>query len=327
MDRFNVIVRRGMIETFQEMLRAVRVLMQLSQEDMGEYVGLSAQEISNFESGEEQMPPSIFLALASFVEDFLIKNPGLRSAFDKILTPKFDDADIQQYFNSILGQMPAYFLVQTWIGTFSHAHGQLTKMPEEPLTDQDFNNLIYTHKFFMDETVVMHPAFQVMMSRLSPFFKESSSVLSIPSQVIDMLREQFESDNIDKIEAMIVNYCDEHVIQLFGEGQDGNIKEILESTFRDDKDGYRFALITQDAYFASDILDLNHDMPWKDPILTLYINEGNDLVLYDERSMTNNELCDFDFENFSDISDAKNSDACITEFDEEIIDDNPREAE
>ena len=77
MDRFNEIIRTRMLETFQEMSKAARMLMQMTREDISRYTGLSEQKITDIEADDERMSVTDFLALATVIEDFVLRHPGL----------------------------------------------------------------------------------------------------------------------------------------------------------------------------------------------------------------------------------------------------------
>ena len=78
-------MRQQMIENFQSSMRAVRLLMGYSVNELAEYVNVTRQTINNLETGKSKMSAMQFLALAAVVDNYTQSNGELYPAIETIL--------------------------------------------------------------------------------------------------------------------------------------------------------------------------------------------------------------------------------------------------
>ena len=87
--------RQEMIEALQISLRAVRQLLGLSAQDLGELIGITRQTINNLELGKSQMSPTQYVALCAVIDNYISEKPELLTAIKAVLNVSIGNTDGQ----------------------------------------------------------------------------------------------------------------------------------------------------------------------------------------------------------------------------------------
>ena len=279
-------MRQQMIENFQSSMRAVRLLMGYSVNELAEYVNVTRQTINNLETGKSKMSAMQFLALAAVVDNYTQSNGELYPAIETILDGNGKRMS-KSYDTSFSSQslLKRWFLLFDVVGTKSDLglyEGNLI------LSEQQLGQLIWKCKIFVDADVLMEKHAEIFFQMFTEKLAQCKEKIIFPLKVIEKIQgltcDPKETQNAMRALRLINEMQQKGVVQIRGEEFDPELHDTIRSVFQKFRKMYRLCIITQNGAFANEILQMNHscDNDGFD-IFAGYLNNDGEFELYSDK--------------------------------------------
>lgn len=270
--------RLDMIDNLQTSLRAIRQLLELSAQDLGELIGLTRQTINNLETKKSQMTPTQYVSLCAVIDNMTTERPEILSAIIAVLN--------SNGLNAIKGEAlnvhNASFL-KRWFLCFPHE--QINPNGLVQFTNENYDDLLnvisQNYKIFVDLSSLMSPGITTFFAAISPKLVASNSYIIIQLRVIEQIQKRMLSSNYEESQqaqvalSLLSEAQNRGIVQIRGEASDSNIYSTFISVFAKYKTSYRLFLITQDVRLARDVLSMNRKEAMEGfPISTGFLSDG-----------------------------------------------------
>ena len=278
--------RQEMIEALQISLRAVRQLLGLSAQELGELIGITRQTINNLELGKSQMSPTQYVALCAVIDNYVSEKPELLTAIKAVLNVSIGNTDGQ-----IVSNVHNSSFLKKWFFCFPNDHNDFIENIEgsgENYT-KFLSTLAQNYKIFVDWTFLVMPnANSALDGMLSELLAANNSII-VPLRVVEYLQQQILSSKPEEAHtaktaiATINKYLKQGAVQIRGEREDSNVYSTFISVFAKYKSSYRLCLLTQDENLAKDIQAMNEKQEMVGfPIMTGFLSDDNTIKTYSE---------------------------------------------
>ena len=103
--------RADLLQGIQASLRLVRLHLDISGQEMADYIGVTRQTINNFEKGHREMGVPYFLALCGLLDELCQMDPDVKEQLALIIRSKLAHKERFSGDKSLLSQ---------WFSTFAH---------------------------------------------------------------------------------------------------------------------------------------------------------------------------------------------------------------
>ena len=286
--------RRDMIDTLQISLRAVRQLLGLSAQELGELIGLTRQTINNLELGKSQMSPTQYVALCAVIDHYVSEKPELLTAIIAVLKVSVSNTDGQ-----IISNVHNSSFLKKWFFCFPNDYKEFIGNVESSGENyaKFLSTLAQNYKIFVDWTFLVMPNANNVLDTMLPELIAANNSIIVPLRVVEYLQQQMLSskqEEADRAKAAIITinkYLNKGAIQIRGEKEDSNIYSTFISVFAKYKSSYRLCLLTQDENLAKDIQVMNEKQELKGfPIMTCFLSDDNTIKIYDKDSKPGTSL-------------------------------------
>lgn len=293
--------RQEMIESLQISLRAVRQLLGLSAQELGELIGITRQTVNNLELGKSQMSATQYIALCSVIDNYVAKKPELLIAIKAVL-----NINISNRGSEVVSNVHNSSFVKKWFCCFPNEHNNLIENIEYGnSSDKSYkvflNTLAKNYKVFVDWTFLVMPNITNVLDDILSELLATNNKIIVPLRVVEYLQQQILASNsgeehLSKTAIAIINkYLKQGIIEIRGESTDSNIYSTFISVFAKYKSTYKLCLLTQDENLAKDILEMNKKKEMIGfPIIAAFLSKDNILKTYSEKLEQNTELDNFD---------------------------------
>lgn len=280
--------RQEMIETLQISLRAVRQLLGLSAQELGELIGLTRQTINNLELGKSQMSPTQYVAVCAVIDNCISEKPELLIAIKAVLKVSVVNTDGQ-----VVSNVHNSSFLKKWFFCFTNDHGDFTDNIEVSSNNyaKFLNMLAQNYKIFVDWTFLVMQNSNRGLESISAELLDSNNSIIVPLRVVEYLQQQILSSNQEEAHiaknaiATINKYLKEGTIEIRGEKDDSNVYSTFISVFAKYKTSHRLCLLTQDDNLAKDILSMNEKQEMAGfPIFVGFLTDDGTIKAYSDNS-------------------------------------------
>ena len=278
-------MRQLTIDNFQSSMRAIRLLMGYSVNELADYIGVTRQTINNLETGKSKMSVVQFLALASVVDNYTQTSGELYQAIESVL-----DGNGKRISTEYDTSFTASSLLKRWFLLFNTADIKTDKHLSDEnsvLSDQQLKELIWKYKIFLDADSLVDKDAAQFFSAFSEKLLESKAQLILPLKAVEIIQQMmYDSKRApDSIRALkLINGMQQKgVIQIYGDENDPELHDTILSVFEKYRRIYRLCIITQNKAFANKILQINRSNSDEGfDIIAGRLNEAGMLTLYSE---------------------------------------------
>lgn len=270
-------LRQKMIDSMQSSLRQVRQILGLGVQELSDLVGLTRQTLNNLECKKSRMSAAQYLAVCAVIEHYTRDKPEQYAAIQTILS--LGDAEGQStFFPSAKNSS----LLKNWFLCFpedSKITGAFSG-DKKIITPEGFEGIAYSHKIFMDDTILGQEGFGGWILQVSDIMRERDNRFLIPLKVIENMQSKILSPEPSAAEfsqrgmRVLTAMQQAGLIEIRGEKSDVNVIGTFVSVFAKFKHTNRLALLTQNEKLARQILALNSDELGGFPIYVARFAEG-----------------------------------------------------
>ncbi len=272
--------RQALIENFQTSMKAIRLLMGYSINELAEYVGVTRQTINNLESGKSKMSVMQFLSIAAVVDNYIAANGNMYQAIETIL-----DSDRRPSADRFDTSFSGFSLLKRWFLLFEGTGTELLTRDGAALDDGQMRRMAHGYKIFLDDTAFFSDAAEESIHSLADYLAAENEQVIITLRTVERIQErtQERTHSRQAVNALrLLNWMQQkHIVQIRGEETDANQHDTILSVFLKFRSTHRLCLITQDRAFADDVLRLNETKGTEGfNIIAGHIAEDGRFVMY-----------------------------------------------
>lgn len=283
--------RQDMIDTLQISLRAVRQLLGLSAQELGEFIGLTRQTINNLELRKNKMSPTQYVAICAVIDKFISEKPELIKVINSILSINADDQEISNIHNSSF--------LKKWFSCFSNDDIEINFNIEN--SEENYMKFLKmiaeNYKIFIDDTFLLNEKSIVFFETIANELIDNENMIIVPLRVVEYLQKQILSSNEEeacnskRVIKLLAKGMENNLVEIRGEKNDSNKYSTFISVFAKHKTKNRLCLLTQNNELANDILSLNEKQEMEGfPIFVGYIDENAKIREYYEKYEITNSV-------------------------------------
>jgi DNA-binding XRE family transcriptional regulator len=281
--------REKMIANLQASLRSVRQLLNLSAQELGDFIGVTRQTVNNLETGKTPMSPTQYVAISAVLDKVLEEKPELYPALTSVIQTSGYSAE-DTLGGEIINVHNGSFL-KKWFMCFPGTGSLEQTLQGKPLLDGDaLNTIAKNYKIFVNYDSLLAQSSQEFFDQFAPLLKQHGNRLIIPLLVVETLQnmllvpDPLKAGQAKEGLALLTDLQAREVIEIRGEQTDKTINSLLFSVFARHKSSYRLLLITQTENLAQDILSLNHNQSLPGfSIVCCYLDGEGSLKVYNEK--------------------------------------------
>lgn len=275
--------RQMIIENFQISMRALRLLMGYTIAELAECVGVTRQTINNLETRKSKMSTVQFLALAAVVDNYISLNKEMYQAIEAIL-----DGNGKKMSDDYETSFSRFSLLRRWFLLFDgDLSGGITVSQGDVFSPngEKIKKLVRGYKIFLDDTVLCQKQSETFFVLLGEQLVHENEKLIIPFRAIQRIQEQVQNTakSQNAVQGLkLINWLQQKkVAEIRGEESDSNLRDTILSVFAKFRSSHRLCLITQDGYFAQEVLRLNQSKERRGfDVIAGYLNDSGNLALY-----------------------------------------------
>ena len=173
--------RADLLQGVQASLRLVRLHLDISGQEMADYIGVTRQTINNFEKGHREMGVPYFLALCGLLDELCQMDPDVKEQLVLIIRSKLAHKEHFSGDKSLLSQ---------WFSTFSHLRDYYGCGPQHDDNDLSMEKEIArkAERIYTDKSFLFQEGAADFLLRFAAVLEMYGKYISVPSSVLDELR-------------------------------------------------------------------------------------------------------------------------------------------
>lgn len=284
-------LRQKMIDSMQNSLRQVRQVLGLGVQELSDFVGLTRQTLNNLECKKSRMSAAQYLAICAVIDYCTRDKPEQYTAIQAILSSGGEEGQSLS-FSSVKDNS----LLKNWFLCFpddSKITGAFCG-DKKVITPKQFEGIAYSHKIFVDDTILGQEGFGSWIQQVSDIMRERGNRFLVPLKVIENMQngtlsaDPLTAGTSQRGMGTLAAMQQSRLIEIRGEKSDVNIIGTFVSVIAKFKHTNRLALLTQNEKLAKQILALNSDDLGGFPIYVAQFTEGVGLQEWDAAPEKNN---------------------------------------
>ena len=251
-------MRDKMVKSMQVSLPQIRQLLNVSAQELSQYIGITRQTINNLENNKNKggMSESIYLAISAFLDYRMKENPALYTHLASILASN-EEKDNHAVFWSIEN----HSLINKW---FLHFPGEEpAEVRGEVIRTEDDAMLASTYRIFVAPSILMEDSWKNRSISLIDTMRKNGNKFMFPYATIKELQclaksdsEQIRMSALSAISA-VFDLQRKDCMELRGHADTKFTDAELIKTIGELRMFRRITLITNDKGVASELQQLN----------------------------------------------------------------------
>ena len=261
----DLIERQLIIENFQDSLRLVRHLMELSVEEFAEAIGATPQIVTDLETEKIKMSVLQYISIAALTDTYFTRHKKKLSILKAVI-----DSVGRNYSDKYITSFNCDSLLKKWFESFSR-FGEENDSPEYiKLEDTSFANsidffrenpwlrLVQEYKIFLDaEIFKTKEAIEFVNDLTQLSYMESIEKIILPLRSIEQFKSQSTTEEFERALNFIKILQKVNVVQVYGEDSDPDFYNTIQTIFNRLCRKYRLCLVTPNEELAYKVLQLN----------------------------------------------------------------------
>lgn len=321
----DLIERQLIIENFQDSLRLVRHLMELSVEEFAEAIGATPQIVTDLETEKIKMSVSQYISIAALTDTYFTRHKTKLSILKAVI-----DSVGRNYSDKYITSFNYDSLLEKWFENFN-CFGEENDSPEDiKLEDMSFANsidffrenpwlrLVQEYKIFLDaEIFKTKEAIEFVNDLTQLSYMESIEKIILPLRSIEQFKSQSTTEEFERALNFIKILQKVNVVQVYGEDSDPDFYNTIQTIFNRLCRKYRLCLVTPNEELAYRVLQLNIIFDEKNldtfsedegfDISACFIEDGRVKFYFDETLAEKfeegyNSPCEGDFKDGADLT-------------------------
>ncbi len=174
----NETFRQDMISGVQSSLRVIRTILDISGQELAEYIGVTRQTINNFENERREMNIPHFLAICGLIDEMCIHNEDLKETILSVINPRLSGEhklDIE------------YSLLSHWFSTFEHLREYYVDINEDNYASKMEEIVRYSDVIYIDIFFLMQELSIDFFNDISPFLEEYRKKITVSESSLEEL--------------------------------------------------------------------------------------------------------------------------------------------
>ena len=244
----NQIVRRLIIENFQDSLRIVRHLMNFGVEDFAEAIGVTRQTVNNLETKKSKMSATQYIAIAALTDSYFANHAERLPKLKAII-----DGDGKIYGDEYETSFRDDSLLKRWFEDFISADDDA----DENFPDDELWNVAQEYKIFLDAEIFKTVDATTFVDKLTATLDALGEKAVLPLRSLEEFEAVGSPQEIFQANFFIKQMKNADVLDVRGEYSDPNFHDTIIKVFKHFRDRYKLCLITTDEQLIGDVLALN----------------------------------------------------------------------
>lgn len=238
--------RKALIETFQSVMKEVRMELGWTAAQLAAMLGVSRQTVSNLETRRQPMAWVQYLSLAALV-DYAVE--GKDAKRQKVLKA-LDEAGANNMWYTPAAQDGSLLL---------RALTGVVQETADPAQAKLYTRLAEKTKIFLDADIFLAEGAVGFFATFSGYLQQGGTRAILPYRAVQQLDQDGSPEARTRAMAIARNLQKDGCLVIRGEQNDPDTHDTIRSVFLKFRSRYALTLLTQDEAFAQDVLRMNAD--------------------------------------------------------------------
>lgn len=269
--------RSQMIKGMQDSLRIVRQVIDLSAQELGEYIGVSRQTINNIETKKTPLNAAQYISIAALLDREVSKSNIELDTIKAVLKAHSEGS------NDEVIQLKNDSFTEGWFGSYEELRVETGMIKSKVLDELDLTTLCENYKIFFTNDIFENDAIESFIFKLMPYLTDANTNILMPDVATNIIENKVYSSDPEvankakKALNVLVSLEKAGLLSVRGDDQERDVEEIILDVCTRHRNAYNMVLFTQNQTLAEKVLAIN-DIKTDEtlPIMVCTINEdGN----------------------------------------------------
>lgn len=249
--------RQQMISGMQSSLKIVRQVVDLSAQEIADYIGVSRQTISSIETKKSVMNAAQYISICALLDREIPKHDCALDQIKAVLKAHSDGVG-----NEII-QLKNDSFIEGWFGTYDELHIDTELIKSKVLDDEDLRNLCEKYMLFFSHDVFEKDSIESFIFKLMPYLKDANACIYMPATAIDIIEDKMRSSDEEvakkaKRTANIIMSLDRAgMLSVRGDEENRELEDFIVTVITYFRDAKNIALFTDDEALTERVLSIN----------------------------------------------------------------------
>lgn len=249
--------RQQMISGMQSSLKIIRQVVDLSAQEIADYIGVSRQTISSIETKKSVMNAAQYISISALLDREIQKHDCALDQIKAVLKAHSEGCE-----NEII-QLKNDSFIEGWFGTYDELRVDTELIKSKVLDDEDLRNLCENYMLFFSHDVFENERIEAFIFKLIPYLKDANACIYMPEVAINIIEEKMKSNDIDvakkaKRTANIIMSLDRAgLLSVRGDEENRKLEDFLVNVITYFRDAKNLALFAEDETLTEMVLSIN----------------------------------------------------------------------
>ena len=249
--------RQQMISGMQSSLKIIRQVVDLSAQEIADYIGVSRQTISSIETKKSVMNAAQYISISAILDREIPKHDCALDQIKAVLKAHSEGSGDE------IIQLKNDSFIEGWFGTYDELHVDTELIKSKVLDDEDLRNLCENYMLFFSHDVFENDSIESFIFKLMPYLKDANACIYMPVVAIDTIENKMKSPDEEvakkaKRTANIIMSLDRAgLLSVRGDEENRDLEEFLVNVITYFRDAKNLALFTESEELTERVLSIN----------------------------------------------------------------------